>query len=145
MADPVDADLRVNSRLVIPAAELGWRFSRSSGPGGQGVNTTDSRVELSVNLNTLPTVTDFQRLRLHTRLAARTVDGVVTIAASETRSQLRNREAARARMSMLLAQALTPDAPRRRPTKPSKRAKQRRLNAKVHRGNLKRLRGRPDE
>ena len=109
------------------------------------MNTTDSRVELSVSLHTLSTVTDFQRLRLLARLAARTVDGVVTIAASETRSQLRNREAARARMSVLLAQALAPDAPRRRPTKPSKRAKQRRLNAKVHRGNLKRLRGRPEE
>ena len=145
MADPVDADLRVSPRLILPAAELGWRFSRSSGPGGQGVNTTDSRVELSLNLNTLSTVTDFQRLRLLTRLAARTVDGVVTIAASETRSQLRNREAARKRMSMLLAQALAPDAPRRRPTKPSKRAKQRRVNAKVQRGNLKRLRGRPEE
>ncbi|MEO9220846.1 MAG: alternative ribosome rescue aminoacyl-tRNA hydrolase ArfB [Mycobacteriaceae bacterium] len=145
MADPVDADLRVNPRLVIPAAELGWRFSRSSGPGGQGVNTTDSRAELSLDLNTLSTVTDFQRLRLLTRLAARTVDGVVTIAASETRSQLRNREAARARMSILLAQALAPEAPRRRPTKPSERAKQRRVNAKVQRGNLKRLRGRPEE
>ncbi len=145
VADPVDADLRVSPRLVIPAAELGWRFSRSGGPGGQGVNTTDSRVELSVDLRVLSTATDFQRQRLLGRLEARAVDGVVTIAASETRSQLRNREAARARMSMLLAQALAPDAPRRRPTKPSRRAKQRRVDAKVQRGQTKRLRGRPDE
>jgi len=145
VADPVDADLRVNPRLIIPAAELGWRFSRSGGPGGQGVNTTDSRVELIVDLRTLSTATDFQRLRLLSRLEPRAVDGVVTIVASETRSQLRNREAARARMSTLLAQALAPDAPRRRPTKPSKRAKQRRVDTKVQRGQTKRLRGRPEE
>lgn len=118
VADPVDSDLSVSPRLVIPAAELGWRFSRSGGPGGQGANTTDSRVELSLDLNTLSTVTDFQRARLLRRLERRAVDGVVTIAASETRSQLRNREAARARMAMLLADALAPtrrsdDRPRR--------------------------------
>lgn len=145
VADPVDSDLSVSPRLVIPAAELGWRFSRSGGPGGQGVNTTDSRVELSLDLNTLSTVTDFQRARLLRRLERRAVDGVVTIAASETRSQLRNREAARARMAMLLADALTPDPPKRRPTTPSKRAKQRRVDAKVQRGRTKRLRGRPKE
>ncbi|MGZ4575587.1 MAG: alternative ribosome rescue aminoacyl-tRNA hydrolase ArfB [Mycobacteriaceae bacterium] len=145
MAEPVDSDLQVNSRLLVPAGELGWRFSRSGGPGGQGVNTTDSRVELSVDLNTLSTLTDFQRARLLLRLERRTVDGVVTIAASETRSQLRNREAARARMAMLLADTLAPDAPKRRPTKPSKRAKQRRMDTKVQRGHTKRLRGRPEE
>ncbi|MGZ4588650.1 MAG: aminoacyl-tRNA hydrolase, partial [Mycobacteriaceae bacterium] len=68
MAEPVDSDLQVNSRLLVPAGELGWRFSRSGGPGGQGVNTTDSRVELSVDLNTLSTLTDFQRARLLLRL-----------------------------------------------------------------------------
>ena len=145
VADPVDSDLSVGPRLAIPAVELGWRFSRSGGPGGQGVNTTDSRVELSVDLHSLSTVSDFQRERLLRRLAGRVVDGTLTIAASETRSQLRNREAARARMAMLLADALTPDPPKRRPTTPSKRAKQRRVDAKVQRGHTKRLRGRPKE
>ncbi len=140
----MEGDLRVTARLAVPAAELIWRFSRSQGPGGQGVNTTDSRVELSVDLSTLSTVDAHQRERLLHRLHTRTVDGVLTIAASETRSQLRNREAARARMAMLLAQALAPDAPPRRPTKPSRRARQRRVDAKVARGQTKRLRGRPD-
>lgn len=145
VADPVDADLRVSPRLVVPAAELGWRFSRSGGPGGQGVNTTDSRVELSVDLHSWSTVSDFLRERMLRRLSGRLVDGVLTIAASETRSQLRNRDAARARMAMLLGQAVAPDPPKRRPTKPSKRAQQRRVDAKVARGQTKRLRGRPEE
>ncbi len=144
VADPVDSDLRVNPRLVVPAAELGWRFSRAGGPGGQGVNTTDSRVELSVQLHTLSTVTDWQRERLVQRLGRRLSEGTLTVVAAETRSQLRNREAARARMAQLLADALRADAPPRRPTKPSRRAKQRRRDAKVHRGQLKRLRGRPE-
>lgn len=145
MADPVDSDLRVSPRLVVPADELMWRFSRSGGPGGSGVNTTDSRVELSVDLHALSTVSDFQRQRLMRRLERRAADGVVTVVASETRSQLRNREAARDRMAALLADALLPDPPRRRPTKPSKRAQQRRVDAKVRRGQVKRLRGRPQE
>ncbi len=144
VADPVDSDLRVNPRLVVPSAELGWRFSRAGGPGGQGVNTTDSRVELSVQLHTLSTVTDWQRERLVQRLGRRLSEGTLTVVAAETRSQLRNREAARARMAQLLADALRADAPPRRPTKPSRRAKQRRRDAKVHRGQLKRLRGRPE-
>lgn len=145
VAEPVDSDLRVSPHLLVPAAELSWRFSRSGGPGGQGVNTTDSRVELTVDLTTLSTVTEFQRMRLLQRLHQRAIDGVVTIAASETRSQLRNREAARARLRMLLADALKPDAPQRRPTKPSKRARARRVDAKVQRGQTKRLRSRPHE
>src|SRR6202012_5670698 len=101
-------DLRVNSWLVIPAGELRERFSRSSGPGGQGVNTTDSRVELSWDAANSAALTDAQRDRVLSRLGPRLVDGVLTIAASEQRSQLRNREAARARLAALLLDALEP-------------------------------------
>src|ERR1700712_5204268 len=83
--------------IDIPGEELDERFSRSSGPGGQGVNTTDSRVELSWSIASSTALSDQQRATLLDRLSARTVDGVITIAASEHRSQLRNRGAARDR------------------------------------------------
>ncbi|WP_037076318.1 alternative ribosome rescue aminoacyl-tRNA hydrolase ArfB [Pseudonocardia spinosispora] len=131
--------------FLLPDRELRWRFSRSSGPGGQGVNTTDSRVELSVDLARSPSVPDTARERLARRLRSRLVDGVLTVVAAEHRSQLRNREAARDRLAALLTTAMTPDPPKRRPTKPSKRARQRRLDAKGRRSEIKRLRGRPDD
>jgi ribosome-associated protein len=129
--------------LVIPAAELVERFSRSSGPGGQSVNTTDSRVELSWDIARSSALTPAQRARLLKRLAARLTDATVTISASEHRSQLLNRNAARARLGMLLADALAPPPPARRPTRPSRAAKQRRLDAKRRRGEIKAGRGRP--
>src|SRR3954468_8569157 len=92
-------DVRVNERLTIPAAELAWRFSRSSGPGGQGVNTTDSRVELSWDLAGSPVLPTALRQRALERLAGRLINGILTITASEHRSQLRNREAAAARLA----------------------------------------------
>lgn len=132
--------LRVSNSVVIPEAELNWRFSRSSGPGGQHVNTTDTRVELRVDLSTTTALSDTQRARAIERLGDRLHDGVVTVAASEYRSQLRNREAAAERMTELIRSAIAPPPRARRATKPSKRAKQRRLDAKKHRGNIKRLR-----
>ena len=121
--------------LDLPGDELDERFSRSSGPGGQGVNTTDSRVELSWSVIDSAVLSDEQRAILLDRLAARIVDGVVTIAASEHRSQLRNRQAARGRLADLIATALTPTTVRR-PTRPSRAAKQRRLDAKHHRTDI---------
>src|SRR4051812_31260591 len=85
-------DLEVSPALTIPASELSWRFSRSSGPGGQHVNTSDSRVELSWNVNDSAALSDGQRLMLLTRLGRRIISGVITVTASERRSQLRNRE-----------------------------------------------------
>ncbi len=122
--------------LDIPGEELEERFSRSSGPGGQGVNTTDSRVELSWSIVGSAVLGEEQRAILLDRLAARTVDGALTIAASEHRSQLRNRHAARARLADLIGTALTPTTVRR-PTRPSRAAKQRRLDAKHHRTEIK--------
>jgi len=136
--------LRVSRSIEIPERELRWRFSRSSGPGGQSVNTADSRVELSFDVSTSSALGPVQRSRALERLAGRLVDGVLTIAASEERSQLRNREAARERLARLLAEAVAPPPPRRRPTKPSRSAVERRLEAKRLRGRTKRLR-RPAE
>jgi ribosome-associated protein len=137
-------ELRVTDRVSIPAGELSWRFSRSGGPGGQGVNTADSRVELSWDLDASVALPDDLKDRARRRLGKRLVDGVLTIAASEHRAQLRNREAAEARLAALLADAIKPPPPPRRPTRPSKGAKERRIAAKKRRGEIKRLR-RSDE
>lgn len=136
-------DLRVTARLVIPGGELHERFSRSSGPGGQGVNTADSRVELSFDVARSAAIPPDLRARAVARLAGRLVDGVLTIAASEHRAQLANREAARERLVALLRAAIAPPPPPRRPTKPSRAAKQRRLDEKRRRSEVKKGR-RPD-
>lgn len=130
----------MTDRLLIPEAELRERFSRSSGPGGQGVNTADSRVELSFDLANSSSVPGYLRERMLERLAGRLVDGVLTIAASEHRAQLANREAARARLVALLREAAAPPPPPRRPTKPSRAAKRRRLDAKRRRSEVKKNR-----
>jgi ribosome-associated protein len=139
-----DADLPVRRALVLPGRELHWRFSRASGPGGQGVNTTDSRVELSFDLARSPSVPEPLRERALGRLGARLVDGVLTVVAAEHRSQLRNREAARERLATTLRDAMNPDPPKRRPTRPTRGSVRRRLDHKAHRSAVKRLRGRPD-
>lgn len=137
--------LRVSAGLTIPEAELSWRFSRSSGPGGQGVNTTDSRVELVWDAAHSGALSPTQRERILERLRGRLVDGVLTIAASEHRAQLRNREAAMERLAALVAEAIRPPAPARRATKPSRGSKERRLTAKHRRTDVKSLRRRPRE
>ncbi len=136
-------DLQVTRKLTIPAAELGWRFSRSSGPGGQHVNTSDSRAELTWDIAASKALSDEQRERLLDRLSGRLVGGTLTVAASEQRSQLRNRESALEKLRGLLAAALAPDGPKRRPTKPSRGAKLRRLEAKGQRSQVKKNRQRP--
>lgn len=145
MASTPRPGLRVSAGLTIPDAELSWRFSRSSGPGGQGVNTTDSRVELVWDAANSEVLSPTQRERLLDRLSGRLVDGVLTIAASEHRAQLRNRDAARTRLADLVAEALRPPPPPRRPTKPSRGSKERRLQAKQRRTDIKSLRRRPRE
>ena len=138
--DDPSGDLPVTGSLVVPAAALGWRFSRSSGPGGQGVNTADSRVELSVAPLELPGLTDSQRERLAQRLGDRLVDGVLTVTASEHRQQLRNRQAARDRLAAVLRAALAPPPRARRRTKPTRGSQERRIEAKKQRGQLKKQR-----
>jgi ribosome-associated protein len=132
--------LVVKRSIEIPRRELSWRFSRSSGPGGQSVNTADSRVELSwdaVRSQALPRPLRDRALR---HLADRLVDGVLTVTASEHRSQLQNRRTAEAKLAALLEEATAPPPPRRKPTRPSRGAVQARLDAKRRRGEIKRRR-----
>jgi ribosome-associated protein len=133
-------DLPVRGSLVVPEGELRWRFSRSSGPGGQSVNTTDSRVELSFDVTATGVLSAVLKARALDRLADRLVDGVVTVTASEHRSQLQNRRAAEERLAQLLRDAVAPPPRPRRATRPSRGAVQRRLDTKKRRGETKRLR-----
>jgi ribosome-associated protein len=141
----MDTGLVVRSGVVVPEAELNWRFSRSSGPGGQSVNTTDSRVELSFDVATTAALGDVLKARALERLGPRLVDGVLTVAASEHRSQWRNREAARTRLAALLRDAIAAPPRQRRPTRPSRGAVRRRLDDKKRQSETKRLRGRPTD
>lgn len=133
-------DLPVHGRVVVPAADLRWRFSRSSGPGGQSVNTTDSRVELSLDVATTAALGPALRSRALERLADRLVDGVLTVVASEQRSQLQNRRIARARLAAVLRQAVAAPPRARRPTRPTRGAVERRLATKRRRSETKRSR-----
>lgn len=133
-------DLAVSRSVVIPAHELSWRFSRSSGPGGQSVNTADTRVELSWDVVASNALTPTLRGRALDRLGGRLVDGVLTITASEHRSQLRNREAALARLADAVRTAIAPPGPSRKRTRPSAAARERRLAEKRRRGQVKQLR-----
>jgi ribosome-associated protein len=135
-----DEGLRISRSVRVPEGELSERFSRSSGPGGQGVNTTDSRVELSFDVARSPSLPETTRARMVARLETRLVDGVITVAASEHRAQLSNRRAARERLTALLTEAAAPPPRKRRPTKPSLAANQRRLDAKKRRSKTKRAR-----
>ncbi len=135
--------LHVADRLTIPAAELSWRFSRASGPGGQSVNTADSRVELSYDVARSGALSPLLRARALERLEHRLVDGVITVTASEHRSQLRNRQAAMQRLAALLAAAVAAPPRARRPTRPSAAAVRRRVEAKRRRAATKRLRRPP--
>ena len=145
MSPPVNTDsaygpLRVGNALVLGPEELRWRFSRSSGPGGQGVNTADSRVELSWEPATSAGVLDLPeplRQRLLLRLAPTLVNGAVVVAASEHRAQLRNREEARTRLAAQLRAALAPPPRTRRPTRPTRGSVERRLGAKAVRARVK--------
>ena len=130
--------------LTIPAAELIERFSRSSGPGGQSVNTADSRVELRFDVARSAALSETQRARALLALSGRTVHGTLSITSSEHRSQLQNRVAARARLAALLAHAVAPPPAARRATKPTRGSRERRLESKKRRAAIKRDRGRVD-
>lgn len=137
--------LEIRNGVVVPDSELEWRFSRSSGPGGQSVNTTDSRVELTLDVIGSAAFTEPQRQRLLARLGHRITDGAVTVTASEHRSQLRNREAAERRLTQLLREGLAPPPRTRRPTSPTRSSVRRRLDEKSQRGQLKQKRRPPQD
>jgi len=140
----VDEELVVTNRVRIPASELRERFSHASGPGGQGVNTADSRVELTFDVANSPSLPKTHRTRALARLAGRLVEGRITVAAAERRSQLANRRIARERLAQLLREAMAPPPPPRRATRPTRGSKERRLASKKRRSEVKRGRGRPE-
>jgi len=129
--------------VVIAAADLTERFAKSSGPGGQGVNTTDSKVQLSLDIAACTSLTDAQRRRALTNLGHRLDGTVLTVAASNHRSQIRNRAEARERLAALLREALAPPPPPRRKTRPTRGSVRRRREAKKRRSELKSTRKRP--
>ena len=139
-AGGVDDGLVVRGSVVIAPHELVWKFSRSSGPGGQSVNTTDSKVQLVFDVANSPSLPAHLRERALERLGGRLVDGCLTITASEQRSQLQNRRAAERRLAEQLSAAIAPPPRKRRPTKPSRAATDRRIKEKKSRGMTKRLR-----
>ncbi|MGW6293776.1 alternative ribosome rescue aminoacyl-tRNA hydrolase ArfB [Streptomyces sp. NPDC055058] len=130
--------LRIRGSVSLPEAELMWRFSRSSGPGGQHVNTSDSQVELRFDLARTTALPEVWRQRALDRLAGRLTDGVVSVRASEHRSQWRNREAAAERLAALLAEATAPPPKPRRPTRVPRGINERRLREKKQRAQTKR-------
>ncbi|MFM7085889.1 MAG: alternative ribosome rescue aminoacyl-tRNA hydrolase ArfB [Cyanobium sp.] len=138
-ATPGDLQVPVAGRapVILPAAELRWRFSRSSGPGGQNVNTTDSRVELRFDLVASEALPPPLRARALLRLQGQLLEGCIVILASEHRSQWQNRVAAQRRLVAMLQEALRPPPPPRRATRPTRGSVQRRLAAKQRRSAIK--------
>jgi len=135
-------DLPVGDR-IIPGSELSWSFGPSGGPGGQHANRSHTRAELSFDIAASGAFTDEEKHRLLTQLASRLRDGTITVTSDESRSQWRNRAMARRRLANLLEAALV--VPRqRRPTRPSRAARRRRLDTKRRRAATKQLRRRPD-
>ncbi|WP_338697846.1 alternative ribosome rescue aminoacyl-tRNA hydrolase ArfB [Streptomyces sp. Q6] len=128
----------IRGSVVLPEAELLWRFSRSSGPGGQHVNTSDSQVELRFDLAATKALPEVWKARALERLASRLVDGVVSVRASDHRSQWRNRETAATRLAALLAEASAPPPKQRRPTRIPRGINERRLREKKARSDTKR-------
>jgi ribosome-associated protein len=135
--------LRIRGSVVIPRGELRWRFSRSGGPGGQGVNTADSRVELRWDVAGTSALSDFIKARALERLSSRLVGGVLSIVVSEERAQLQNRQIAERRLASLVAEAIAPPPARRRATKPTKGSVERRIASKRRTGEIKKNRQRP--
>lgn len=128
----------IRGSVSLPEAELNWRFSRSSGPGGQHVNTSDSQVELRFDLANTEALPPVWKERALERLAGRLVDGVIVVRASEHRSQWRNRETAAVRLAALLAEATAPPPKPRRPTRIPRGINERRLREKKQRSETKR-------
>jgi ribosome-associated protein len=128
----------IRGSVALPEAELMWRFSRSSGPGGQHVNTSDSAAEVRFDLAATEALPEVWKQRALERLGSRLVDGVISVRASEHRSQWRNREAAAVRLAALLAEATAPPPKPRKPTRVPRGINERRLRAKKQRAETKR-------
>ena len=135
-------DLIITSRLVIPSRELKWRFSRSSGPGGQKVNKTNTRVEIIFNIEESKVLNDYQKKVLTKKLKTKLVNNCICLAVQEERNQLLNRQIAIIRISSVIRNSLKNSSKVRKATKPSKASQIRRLDSKKKRGELKKNRQR---
>ena len=135
-------DLIITSRLVIPSRELKWRFSRSSGPGGQKVNKTNTRVEIIFNIEESKVLNDYQKKVLTKKLKNKLVNNCICLAVQEERNQLLNRQIAIKRISSVIRNSLKNSSKVRKATKPSKASQNRRLESKKKRGELKKNRQR---
>jgi len=135
-------DLIITTRLKIPSRELKWRFSRSSGPGGQKVNKTDSRVEIIFNIEESKVLNDYQKIVIIEKLKNKLVNNSICITVQDQRNQLLNRQLAIVRLSSLIRNTLKNTTKVRKATKPSKASQNRRIDAKKKRGELKKNRKR---
>jgi ribosome-associated protein len=133
-------DIHVRDSVFIPESEVSWRFSRSSGPGGQHVNTSATAAELSFDVANSPSLPEPYRRRALERLAGRLNGGVLSIRAEEYRSQARNRDAARARLAAILSEAIAPPPKKRIPKKVPRGINERRLENKRRRSDIKKQR-----
>ena len=138
----IKMDLIITPRLVIPSRELKWRFTRSSGPGGQKVNKTSTRVEIIFNIEDSKVLNAYQKKTLTKKLTNKLVNNSIFLAVQDQRNQLHNRQLALARMSLIIRNALKNSSKLRKDSKPSRASQQRRLDSKRKRGELKKNRQR---
>ena len=133
-------DLIVNPVLVIPSSELHWRFSRSSGSGGQNINKTDTRVKLSFNIENSKALTSYQKNQITKKLNDKIIDDNITVITQEHRTQYRNRKLALHKLGILIKKALEPPPKTRKATKPTKSSQRRRIDFKKKHGEKKQSR-----
>ena len=133
-------NLTVNSKLEIPVNEIQWRFSRSSGAGGQNVNKTDSRVEIVFNVFESKTLTPYQKHRISIQAEIKLINGCICIAVQDKRTQFQNRQLALIRLASILREILKPPPKKRRETTPTRSSKRKRVESKKKRGELKKSR-----
>ena len=133
-------NLRIKSKLEIPAKEIKWRFSKSSGAGGQNVNKTDTRVEIVFNVSESKALSEYQRHRLLTQSDVKLINDCICIAVQDKRSQYLNRQLALRRLALTLRELLKSPPKKRRLTMPTLSSKRNRIDSKKKRGELKRKR-----
>ena len=133
-------DLKITKNLVIPSKEIKWRFSKSSGPGGQNVNKIESRVEIIFNLEDSKVLNDYQKAILKINLKNKLIKNSICLAVQEHRNQLQNRQLALMKLSSIIKDGLNKQFKFRKSTKPTKASQKKRVEFKKKRGELKKSR-----